>query len=108
MNEIKPQTLRPFLIRLASTAVAAAAFLLVCWMFAGSVNGDIRLIAGPVGFFRTQSITDKVVGAVPISILLPCIFTVGVWPNAAAITLAIFGLMFWIALGIWIEGTAAC
>jgi hypothetical protein len=76
---------------------------------AGSVYGDIRLFAGPVGFLRgTWSVTDLVSGAIPTGILLPCIFAVGVWRNTATVALSILGIMCWIAVGIWIEGIASC
>ena len=94
--------------RLAVTTIAAIAFLIGCWLAANSVHGDTRLLAGPVGFFRTQSWADKVVGAVPTSVLVPCIFAVGVWRTPVAVGMSILGVLGWIAVGIWIEGTAAC
>jgi hypothetical protein len=33
---------------------------------------------------------------------------VGVWRNAATVTLSILAVLCWVAVGIWIEGTASC
>ncbi len=106
MSEIMPRMRKRLGIRLAGTALAAMAFLFLCWLMASSVHGDTRLLAGPVGFFRTQS--DKIIGSVLTVILLPCIFAVGVWRNATTVTMSILGLVCWIAVGVWIEGTASC
>ncbi|CEF49245.1 unnamed protein product [uncultured bacterium] len=107
MSAIEPRTHSRLFVRLAGTTLAAMAFLFLCWIMAGSVYGDTRLLAGPVGFFRTQSVADKIGGAVPTGILLPCIFAVGVWRNTATIALSILAAFCWIAVGIWIEGIAS-
>jgi hypothetical protein len=75
---------------------------------AGSVDGDIRFLAGPVGFFRTQSVVDEGSGAVLTAILLPCIFATGVRRSAVPVVLSILAVLCWIAVGVWIEGTASC
>src|SRR5262245_17538817 len=93
--------------RLAGTTLAASVFLLVCWLMAGSVHGDTRLLAGPVGLLRTQSLTDLAMGSIPTGVLSVCIFVVGVWRNPGTVTLSIIGGLAWIAVGIWIEGTAS-
>jgi hypothetical protein len=108
MSVLEPRTPNRLWARLAITTVIAMAFLIVCWLAANSINGDMRLLAGPVGFFRTQSIEDKVFGAVPTALLLPCIFAVGVWRSAPTIVLSILALQCWVAVGIWIEGTPSC
>jgi hypothetical protein len=108
MSVLEPRIWNRLWARLAVSAVIAMAFLIVCWLAANSVYGDTRLLAGPLGFFRTQSIEDKVFGAIPTAILLPCIFAVGVWRNAGTIVLSILGLLSWVAVGIWIEGLASC
>jgi hypothetical protein len=108
MSAIEPGARYRLWVRLAVTTLLAVAFLFACWLMANSVEGDTRIFAGPVGFFRTQSVEDKVIGAVPTGALVPCVFAAGVWPSAVTFALSILGLACWIALGIWIEGTASC
>jgi hypothetical protein len=108
MSDIGLVTKRQLAVRLTGTALAAMSFLLLCWLIADSVDGDTRILAGPVGFFRTQDVTDKIIGSIPIGILLPCIFAVGLWRSTATVILSSLGLVLWIAVGIWIEGSASC
>jgi hypothetical protein len=38
-----------------------------------------------------------------MTLLLPCIFAVGVWKNAATVVLAIVAVLGWIGFGLWLE-----
>jgi hypothetical protein len=95
-------------VRWAGTVLAAVAFIGLCWSMANSVYGDTRMLAGPVGFFQTQSMTDKVVGSVAVAIRLPCIFAVGVRRSVGTVALSVLGILGWLAVGFWIEAMASC
>jgi hypothetical protein len=94
--------------RVIGTALAAAAFVFQCWMLANNDIGDLRMLAGPVGFLRTQSMADKATAVILVVILLPAIFAVGIRRNAITVVLAALGLVGWVVIGFWIEGSASC
>lgn len=91
-------------LRLAFTALAVTAFVYICWLMSGSDYSTPRMFSGPLFLFRTQSSGDKASGIAMTAVLLPCMFAVGVWRNAATIVLSILAMLCWIALGFWIEG----
>ena len=65
------------------------------------------MLAGPIWLFRTQSIDDKISGAIGVAILLPCMFVVGIWCNRFTIGLAVLGALSWLTVGFWIECMAS-
>jgi hypothetical protein len=75
---------------------------------AGSVYGETRALAGPIAFFRTESLLDKAIGVVINGILIPAIFAVGVFPRPATFVLAIAAAWSWFAIGDCLESWAAC
>jgi hypothetical protein len=88
--------------------LAGAVFVGLCWILSGSLYGDPRILAGPVLLLRTQGTEDHVIGATLILILLPSMYVVTVWRNAATIALSALSCLGWIAVGFWIEAMASC
>ena len=88
--------------------IYSAAFVLLCWQLSGENNGNIRVIAGPVLFFRTHAIIDYSIGLIGILFLVPSMFAVIMWPNRLTVLLSIVASFCWLLIGIWVEGTASC
>jgi hypothetical protein len=108
MNMTEASTQRRFLFRLTCTLLLAVTFIGAFRIMSESVSRDTRILAGPVGLFRTQLFDDKLAGAVALALLLPCIFAFGVRRNWVTIILLILGLLCWVTAGILIEEIAAC
>ena len=94
-------------LRVVGTAAAAAAFVYVCWLMSGSVYAEPRMLCGPLGLFRYQDTASKVWAVEIMAVLLPCIFAVGVWRNAATIVLSVLALLCWVAYSFWTEAMAS-
>jgi hypothetical protein len=102
-----------FYLRLASGAMAAMLFVAVCRVMSYSVYSEPRMLAGPVLLLRygwpinEMLIPGNLIGAGLMVVLLPSIFAVCVWRNAATITLSIGACICWILIGLWIDGLAS-
>ena len=94
-------------MRYVLTILAAAAFVGVCWLISDSVNGDTRILAGPVLLLRTWGAEDHAIGAGLMLILLPCIFAVGIRTNAVTVILSILACLCWVGFGLLVEGIAS-
>ena len=94
--------------RLGGVALLAVLFVIICWFAAQSDYGDTRLIAGPIGFFRSESEADATLGPILASLLLPCIFAVGLWRRPTTLAASVLGLLGWLAVGFWVEAISAC
>jgi len=96
-----------FCLRLTGGAVAAMLFVVLCWGMSKSDYSETRMLAGPMWFLQTWGTEGHIIGVVAILILLPCIFAVSVWRNAATITLSIIALLCWLLISFWLEGMAS-
>jgi hypothetical protein len=104
---------RRFCVRLVCTAMAAIAFVVLCWAISHSVNSDTRILAGPILLFSLDGIrddltrslvnTDLKVGGLVTGALLPSMLAVGVWRNWATVVLSILACICWVGFGLWVE-----
>jgi hypothetical protein len=85
----------PDFLRFAAAALAAAAFVFLCWLMNDNVNSLPRILSGPTSQFRTYQFEDQAIGVVVTAILLPCIFAVVIWRNKGTVALAVLALLFW-------------
>jgi hypothetical protein len=53
-------------------------------------------------------VLDKQTGCVFIGILLPLLFAVGVCRHPVTLLFSVLAALCWLALGMWIQGTASC
>jgi hypothetical protein len=103
----EPPTRTSFWLRSTGGAMAATIFVTLCWLLSDNVNGDIRILAGPILFLRTWGTEDHIIGIAAVLTLLLSIFAVCVWRNAATITLSIIACLCWLLIGFWIEAMAS-
>lgn len=92
--------------RLIGTVTTALMFLFVTWRLGwADVTGDLRILSGPARCLPSPC------AAVPIALLLLCIFAVGVERNSGTAALTILGLLAWIAIGLvlgFVESEMSC
>src|SRR5260370_4797980 len=90
------------LIRTSITNMMASMFLALCWLLSLHADGNIRILAGPLGFFHGWGIRGKTYGTIGIVILVPCMFFLGIRWNAFSLILSIVAILGWLLVALWI------
>jgi hypothetical protein len=97
-----------FPARLCLAFVASCLFLLVLYPWGSGVYPEGNWLPGPLWLFRTQSVGDRIIGAITATILTPLIIAFLLKPGRTTAVLSIVGIVSWIGFGMWLAAMAAC